>query len=132
MKMLPRQPSIKGPAVWFTGDVYIEPIANGVDPSRIQVNAVHFTPGARTAWHAHGLGQTLWVTEGVGRIQSRGEERQEIRAGDIVFTPAGEEHWHGATPDRFMTHVSMTERAPDLPDHWGDHVSDAEYGGDLA
>ena len=129
MEMMPRQPSIKGPAEWFTGDVYIQPIANGVDPSRIQVNAVHFTPGARTAWHAHGLGQTLWVTEGVGRIQSRGEELHEIRAGDILYTPAGEEHWHGAASDGFMTHISMTERTSDRPDEWGDHVSDAEYGG---
>ena len=129
MEMMPRHPSIKGPAEWFTGDVYIQPIANGVDPSRIQVNAVHFTPGARTAWHAHGLGQTLWVTEGVGRIQSRGEELHEIRAGDILYTPAGEEHWHGAASDGFMTHISMTERTSDRPDEWGDHVSDAEYGG---
>ena len=129
MEMMPRQPSIKGPAEWFTGDVYIQPIANGVDPSRIQVNAVHFTPGARTAWHAHGLGQTLWVTEGVGRIQSRGEQVHEIRAGDILYTPAGEEHWHGAAPDGFMTHISMTERTSDRPDEWGDRVSDAEYGG---
>ena len=132
MEFVSRKPSIRGPAEWFTGDVYIDPIANGVDPSRIQVNAVHFTPGARTAWHAHGLGQTLWVTEGVGRIQRRGEELLEIRSGDIVYTPAGEEHWHGASPDRFMTHISMTESAPERPDRWGDHVSDGEYGGGSA
>ena len=129
MQIVPRQPSIKGPAELFTGDVYIDPIANGQEPSRIQVNAVRFTPGARTAWHSHGLGQTLYVTEGVGRLQSRGDEMHEIRAGDIVYTPSGEEHWHGAAPDRFMTHVSMTERAADRSDHWGEHVSDAEYGG---
>jgi quercetin dioxygenase-like cupin family protein len=129
MDIIPRQPSIKGPAELFTGDVYIDPIANGQDPSRIQVNAVRFNPGARTAWHSHGLGQTLYVTEGVGRIRSRGDEMHEIRAGDIVYTPSDEEHWHGAAPDRFMTHVSMTERAADRADHWGDQVSDAEYGG---
>jgi quercetin dioxygenase-like cupin family protein len=129
VQIVPRQPSIKGPPELFTGDVYIDPIANGQEPSRIQVNAVRFTPGARTAWHSHGLGQTLYVTEGVGRMQSRGDELREIRAGDIVYTPSGEEHWHGAAPDRFMTHVSMTESAADRSDHWGEHVSDAEYGG---
>jgi quercetin dioxygenase-like cupin family protein len=128
MDIVPRQPSVKGPAEWFTGDVYIDPIARGQEPSRIQVSAVHFTPGARTAWHSHGLGQTIYVTEGVGLIQSRGDEVREIRAGDIVFTPSGEEHWHGAAPDWFMTHVSMTENAPDQPDHWGAHVNDSEYG----
>jgi quercetin dioxygenase-like cupin family protein len=127
--IVPRQQSIKGPAEWFTGDVYIDPIARGQDPSRIQVNAVHFTPGARTAWHSHGLGQTLYVTEGTGRVQSRGDAMREIRAGDIVLTPPGEEHWHGASPDGFMTHLSMTENSPDRQDHWGEHVSDAEYGG---
>jgi quercetin dioxygenase-like cupin family protein len=132
VEFVSRKASIKGPAEWFTGDVYIDPIANGVDPSRIQVNAVHFTPGARTAWHSHGLGQTLWVTEGAGRIQSRGEELHEIQAGDIVYTPAGQEHWHGAAPDRLMTHISMTENAADRPDHWGDQVSDGEYDGGSA
>jgi len=129
MQIIPKQPSIKGPAEWFTGDVYIDPVARGEEPSRIQANAVHFTPGARTAWHSHGLGQTLYVTEGVGRIQSRGSHVHEIRAGDVIRTPAGEEHWHGATPDHFMTHLSLTESAPGYEDHWGEHVTDGEYGG---
>jgi quercetin dioxygenase-like cupin family protein len=122
-----KAPSIKGPAEWFTGDVYIDPIARGEEPARIQVVAVHFTPGARTAWHSHGLGQTLYVTEGVGLVQSRGEAVVKIRAGDTVTAPPGEEHWHGATDDHFMSHLSMTENAPDRPDVWGDHVSDDEY-----
>jgi quercetin dioxygenase-like cupin family protein len=132
MHIVPRQSSIKGPEERFTGDVYIDPVARGQEPSRLQVSAVRFIPGARTAWHSHGLGQTLYVTEGVGRIQSRGDELHEIRAGDIVFTPSGEEHWHGAAPDRFMSHVSMTESAPDRPDLWGDHVTDDEYSGGVA
>jgi hypothetical protein len=78
-------------------------------------------PGTPTA------GQTLYVTEGVGRIQTRGEEIHEIRPGDIVYTPSAEEHWHGAAPDHFMTHLSMTENVPDQPDTWGDHVTDADY-----
>ena len=88
MQIIPKQPSLKGPPERFTGDVYIDPVARGEEPSRIQVNAVHFTPGARTAWHSHGLGQTLYVTEGVGRIQSRGDDVHEIRAGDVVSTPS--------------------------------------------
>ena len=127
MQIIPKQPSIVGPAERFTGDVYIDPVARGEEPSRIQVNAVHFTPGARTAWHSHGLGQTLYVTEGVGRIQSRGDDVHEIRAGDVVSTPSGEEHWHGAAPDHFMTHLSLTESAPGSRDHWGEHVTDGEY-----
>ena len=127
MEIVPKQPTIKGPDEWFTGDVYIDPIARGQEPSRIQVSAVHFTPGSRTAWHSHGLGQTLYVAEGVGRIQSRGQHVHEIRSGDVIYTPSGEEHWHGAAPDRFMTHISMTENDPERPDHWGDHVTDDEY-----
>ncbi len=127
MQIDPKQPSIKGPAEWFTGDAYIDLIVRGEPPARIQVGAVHFTPGARSAWHSHGLGQTLYVTEGVGLVQSRGEDIHQVRAGDIVRTPADEEHWHGAAPDHFMTHITMTENDPDRPDHWGDHVTDAEY-----
>jgi len=129
MERIPQQPSVKGPADRFTGDVYIDPIARGQGPSRLQVSAVHFTPGARTAWHSHGLGQTLYVTEGVGRLQSRGEQIHEIRAGDVLYTPSGEEHWHGASPGQFMTHLSMTESDPDRPDHWGAQVTDDEYAG---
>jgi quercetin dioxygenase-like cupin family protein len=129
MQVVPKQPSIKGPDELFSGDVYIDPIARGQDPSRIQVSAVHFTPGARTAWHAHGLGQTLLVIEGVGFVQSRGEARHEIRAGDILYASPGEEHWHGAASAHFMTHISMTENDPDRPDRWGSHVTDDEYNG---
>jgi len=118
---------MKGPTDWFTGDVYIDPIASGEEPSRIQVNAVHFTPGSRSAWHSHGSGQTLYVTEGIGLIQSRGEHTHEIRAGDVIHTPSGEEHWHGASSDHFMTHISMTESIPDEPDIWGAVVTDEEY-----
>ena len=75
MQIQPKKPSAKGPDKWFTGDVWIDPIAQGKEPSRLSVNAVHFTPGARTAWHSHSLGQTLYVTEGEGRVQSRGDAR---------------------------------------------------------
>jgi quercetin dioxygenase-like cupin family protein len=131
MEITPKQPSAQGPADMFTGAVWIDAIARGEEPSRVRVNAVRFSPGARTAWHSHALGQTLYVTDGVGLMQARGGEIAEIRPGDVIYTPADEWHWHGATPDRFMSHLSITEGVgdADMPEsQWGDHVTDAEYG----
>ena len=125
MEIRPKTPPTKGPAEMFTGEVSIEPIARGEPPSTMGVIAVHFSPGARTAWHSHSHGQTLHVTDGEGLVQSRGEEIVSIRTGDTVHAPAEEWHWHGATPDHAMTHLSITEgRAT-----WGDHVTDDEYHG---
>jgi quercetin dioxygenase-like cupin family protein len=126
VEIQPKKPTAKGPADWFTGDVWIDPIVRPQAPSRLSVGAVHFHPGARTAWHSHSLGQILYVTEGEGLVQSRGEPIVAIRAGDTVRAPAEEWHWHGAGPDHFMTHLSMTEGAAT----WGDHVTEAEYQGD--
>ena len=97
----------------------------------MRVTTVRFTPSARTAWHRHAVGQTLHVTEGVGLVQSREGEVVVMRPGDTVYTPPGEWHWHGAAPDRFMSHLAMWE-APDpgaeVPESdWGDHVTDEEY-----
>jgi len=114
---------VKGPSDWFTGDVWIDPIVQPQGDSPLNIGAVHFTPGARTAWHSHDGGQTLYVMEGHGRVQSRGEDVVEIRPGDIHVTADGQEHWHGATHDHFMTHVSITRG----PATWGDHVTDSEY-----
>jgi quercetin dioxygenase-like cupin family protein len=125
-----KQPTAKGPAEWFTGDVWIDGIARGEEPSRVRVSAVRFTPSARTAWHAHAVGQTLYVTEGRGFVQSRGGNRAEIRPGDIIYTAAGEWHWHGAAPDHFMSHLSITEAVPgdQRPEaDWGEQVTDDEY-----
>ena len=130
MEIQPKQPTAKGPAEWFTGDVWIDGIATGEEPSRVRVSAVHFSPSARTAWHSHAVGQTLYVTEGRGLVQSRGVGVAEIRPGDIVYTPAGEWHWHGAAPSHFMTHLSITEAVPgdERPElDWGEHVTDDEY-----
>jgi quercetin dioxygenase-like cupin family protein len=121
MDLQPRPPTVKGPAEWFTGDVWIDPIARGEPPSALAVSAVRFSPGARTAWHSHSRGQTLYVTDGVGRVQARGEAVADIRPGDVVRAPAGEWHWHGAAPDHFMVHLSITEGDTE----WGEHVGDA-------
>ena len=97
-------------------------------PSRLSASSVHFTPGARTAWHTHPNGQTIYVIEGIGRAQSRGGPLEAIRPGDRVFFEPGEEHWHGAAPDRFMAHVAMMDVDDDGNSaSWGEHVSDAEY-----
>jgi quercetin dioxygenase-like cupin family protein len=119
----------RGPSEWFTGAVYIDSIATPSEDSRITASSVHFTPGARTAWHTHPNGQTIWVTQGIGLCQRRGEPREVIRAGDRVFFEPGEDHWHGATPNRFMTHIAMLEVDEEgNPATWGTHVTDAEYG----
>jgi len=121
--------TLKGPDSWFTGDVYIDPIAAAPAPGRVRANNVHFTPGARTAWHSHPLGQTIYVTEGIGLAQQRGGPVEVIRPGDRVFFGPGEEHWHGAAPNRFMVHVALNEADEDHVDaEWGEKVSDEEYG----
>ncbi|MDY7103215.1 MAG: cupin domain-containing protein [Actinomycetota bacterium] len=123
----PKNPTMKGPDAWFTGDVFIDSLAGGDEGSGVNLAAVHFAPGARTAWHSHDGGQTLYVTEGHGLVQARGEDVVELHAGDVHVTPDGEEHWHGATHDHLMTHLSMTRGGA----NWGDHVTDEEYpGGD--
>ena len=128
MEIKPKQPTAKGPAETFTGDVWVDAIAKGEEPSRIRVNAVRFSPGARSAWHSHALGQTLYVTEGAGLVQSRGGDTVKIRPGDVIYTAPDEEHWHGATPDRFMAHVAMQEADENGEVvTWLDHVTDVEY-----
>ncbi len=117
-----------GPSEWFTGAVFLDAIAAPSEVARVQASSVHFTPGARTAWHTHPNGQTIYVLEGVGRCQRRGGEIEIIQPGDRVFFEPGEEHWHGAAPDRFMTHIAMLEVDDDgNPAVWGEHVSDDEY-----
>jgi quercetin dioxygenase-like cupin family protein len=117
-----------GPGDWFTGAVYIDAVAAPSAGSRVSASNVHFTPGARTHWHTHPHGQTIFVLEGVGRCGRRGGPVEEIRAGDRVFFEPGEEHWHGAAPSRFMLHVAIAQ-ADDEGSvvAWGEPVSDAEY-----
>ena len=114
---------------WFTGAVYIDAVATPSGASRLSASSVHFTPGARTAWHAHPYGQTLYVTEGVGLAQRRGGPIEVIRPGDRVFFEPGEDHWHGAAPTRFMTHLAL-QQVDDQGSAatWGAHVTDDEYG----
>jgi quercetin dioxygenase-like cupin family protein len=119
----------RGPGDWFTGAVYVDTVATPSAGSRLSASSVHFTPGARTAWHIHPNGQTIYVTEGVGLCQRRGGPIEVIHPGDRVFFEPGEDHWHGATSTRFMTHLAMLE-VDDRGDSatWGEHVTDDEYG----
>jgi quercetin dioxygenase-like cupin family protein len=117
----------KGPADWFTGDVYIDAVAAPEANARTGAALVHFTPTARTAWHTHPYGQTIFVTEGVGLCQRDGGTLEEIRPGDRVYFEPGENHWHGAAPTRFMTHLAIQEADENGPVTWGEHVTDQEY-----
>src|SRR4051794_24303811 len=109
MKKIPRTKTNKGPKEWFTGEVYLDTLKDASEDSRLAVTSVHFTPGARTAWHKHPKGQTLYVIEGVGVIQHRGGPIEIIRPGDVIWTDPNEEHWHGASSNQFMTHLAMQE-----------------------
>jgi quercetin dioxygenase-like cupin family protein len=119
----------KGPAQWFTGDVYVTPIYNGVEPSRMGVALVRFTPGAHSFWHRHAVGQTLHVTEGVGLVGTRDGQVVRVRAGDTVICPPDEEHWHGAAADTFMSHFALLESLPggEDPTTWLEPVPDEQY-----
>lgn len=118
----------RGPAEWFTGAVLVDGIREPDEQSAVGCAHVRFSPGARTAWHHHPKGQTLYVTDGVGLVARRGGEVTEIRPGDVVFIEPGEEHWHGAASDRFMAHVAVQEADEDgQVVTWLDHVTDAEY-----
>ena len=118
-----------GPSDWFTGAVYVDTVAAPANGSRVSASSVHFTPSARTAWHTHPNGQTIWVTEGVGLCQRRGGPIEVIHPGDRVFFEPAEDHWHGAAPNRFMTHLAILEVDDEgNPATWGDHVTDEEYG----
>jgi quercetin dioxygenase-like cupin family protein len=122
------RPTRRGPADSFTGTVLQDPIIVTAAPARLASTRVSFEPGARTAWHTHPNGQTIWVTEGVGLCQREGGAIEVIRPGDRVFFQPGENHWHGAAPNRFMAHIAMVEVDDDGDSAtWGDHVSDAEY-----
>ena len=128
MELRPKQPTAKTPSETFTGDAWIDVIVRGEEPSRVRVSIVRFAPGARNAWHSHAMGQTLRVTEGMGRVQSRGGELLEIRPGDTIYTPPGEWHWHGAAPEHFLTHLAVWEAPAEGEEtQWGDQVTDAEY-----
>lgn len=129
MEILKKPPTTKGPADWFTGDVWFDVVYAGQEPSRMRANMVRFSPRARSAWHSHAVGQTLHITSGVALIGTRDGTVIEARPGDTIHTPPGQEHWHGASPDHFMTHLALWEGTGDGSPEitWLEKVDDATY-----
>ena len=128
MELKPVTPTAKGPASTFTGDVYVNPIYQGEEPSRMIVSLVRFILGARTNWHSHAVGQTLHVTDGIGLVQTRDGTVIRMRPGDTVYTPPGQEHWHGATTGNFVCHLAMLEGIPGGDGTtWLEPVTDEQY-----
>ena len=132
MQIVPTPPTVKNPAEQFTGDVWLDTIASPREEGqRMYVGKVRFAPGARTAWHSHAHGQTLHVTQGVAWLGSRDGSRLEAHAGQTIYCPSGEDHWHGASPDSFMEHLAMIDNAedPTTSTTWLEHVTDEDYRG---
>ena len=121
------QASRKGAAEWFTGTVRIDPLFQAPEPARVSGGQVTFEPGARTAWHTHPLGQTLLITSGLGWVQRDGGPIEEVRAGDVVWFPPSEKHWHGASSATAMTHIAIQECLNGKNVDWLEHVTDAQY-----
>jgi quercetin dioxygenase-like cupin family protein len=125
------RPTRRAPSEYFTGSVLQDPIIATEAPARLNSARVSFEPGARTAWHTHPLGQTLYVISGVGRVQAKGGPIREIRPGDVVWIPPGEKHWHGASPNNAMSHIAMQESLDGSHITWMEHVTDEEYSAKL-
>ena len=124
------QKTIKGPAATFTGDVSVQTLYPANNDMRSSGGMVTFQPGARSHWHIHPVGQVLLVTEGVGRTQEWGKPVQEVKAGDVIICPANVKHWHGASPDAAMTHISICEeKEPGKVVEWMEEVTDDQYAG---
>ena len=127
IKRVGSQPSAKGPADYFTGQVRIDRLFDPPEPARVGMALVTFEPGARTAWHTHPFGQTLIVTAGCGRVQREGGPIEKIRPGDVVWFAPGEKHWHGAAPSTAMSHIAVQEKLNGKPVEWLEHVTDEQY-----
>lgn len=126
------RPTSRATSDYFTGTVWQDPIIEAPEPARVRALRVTFEPGARTAWHTHPLGQTLHVLSGSGLFGLRGQAPQVIRAGDTVWIPPGEEHWHGAGPTTGMVHLAIQEAVDGKAADWLEHVSDADYARPIA
>ncbi|MEI2774655.1 MAG: cupin domain-containing protein [Tetrasphaera sp.] len=133
MEKLPAKDTFKGPADWFTGDVYGSPIYSGTDPNRMTATLVRFTPGARTHWHRHPLGQCLHGTDGKGVVVARDGTVLVITAGETIWTPPEEEHWHGAVSGQMMAHLALLEVDDEGGSAtWLEPVTDEEYAAAMA
>ncbi|MDA8209487.1 MAG: cupin domain-containing protein [Actinomycetota bacterium] len=128
MRVQPEIPTRRGTTDKFTGAVFVDTVVESVPASPVRANKVHFTPGARSHWHSHALGQYLHVLEGVAIVVERGADSTELRPGDTVFTEPGVWHWHGSAGDTLMTHLAIWEAPRDGEESsWGEAVTDEEY-----
>jgi len=121
------RPSIRGPEATFTGAVRVDPLFAAQTPSRTSGGHVTFEPGARSAWHSHPAGQTLIVTSGTGWVQERNGTKREVKPGDVIWTPPGVEHWHGATASNGMSHIAIQEEVDGKAVEWLERVTDEQY-----
>lgn len=121
------RPKRKGHSEWFMGEVIIEPIVDAQAPGRTSSVLVNFEPGARTAWHTHPLGQTLYVTQGKGWVQIWGGAITEINSGDVIWFPPDEKHWHGATATTALSHIAIHEALDGKSVDWLEQVSEDQY-----
>ena len=120
-------PSRRVPADWFTGTVWQDPIIEAPEPARVRATVVRFEPRARTNWHTHPLGQTLYIVSGTGRVQTWGGPHRDVHAGDVVWIPPGEKHWHGAGPATTMVHIAIQEALAGKHVDWLEKVTDEQY-----
>src|SRR3954447_15928396 len=129
MEILPNgsRPSSKGAAEYFTGSVIVEPLFGVKGGMQSTGGLVTFEPGARSAWHTHPAGQILIVTSGTGWVQEEGGEKREVKPGDVIWTPPGVKHWHGATATNFMSHIAITNMVGGKNAEWLEKVSDEQY-----
>ena len=121
------KPTKKSSSEWFTGTVWQDPIIEAPDPARVRALKVSFEPGARTAWHTHPLGQTLYIISGTGLVGLRNAQPKIVNAGDTVWIPPNEEHWHGATPTNSMSHIALQEAMNGTVANWLEKVIDEDY-----
>ena len=122
-------PTGRGKPEWFTGTVLQDPIIEAPAPARVRATTVRFEPGARTNWHTHPLGQTIYIVSGVGRVQAWDGKMREVRAGDVVWFAPNEKHWHGAGPSTSMVHVAIHEALDGKHIDWLEKVTDVQYNG---
>ncbi len=121
------KPTKKSSSEWFTGTVWQDPIIEAPEPARVRALKVSFEPGARTAWHTHPLGQTLHIIDGTGLVGLRNAQPKIVNAGDTVWIPPNEEHWHGATPTNSMSHIALQEAMNGTVASWLEKVIDEDY-----
>jgi quercetin dioxygenase-like cupin family protein len=121
-------PSMRGAPQRFTGAVRIDALSPPRGPFDMSAGSVTFQPGARSVWHSHPFGQLLIVTAGEGRVQRWGDPVQVIRAGDVVWIPPGQKHWHGASPTTAMTHIAIQEGPDGQNVEWMEAVTNEQYG----